>query len=812
MKSSCINKTLSIFSYFGILSFILCLASPVLAQQMEISGKVITQDESPLEFASVALYQQSDSLFVSGTVTDSNGEFRFSGIPETDYYLRISSIGFKTLYYDVMSSDVDSKIELVLIEDLLMLDDVQIEAERPVIQVMADKIVFNVAGSLSASGSNAFELLRQAPGVFVDNNENLIVEGKTGVQVYLDGRPTPLSGQDLANYLKTLQSSDIESIEIITQPSSRFDAEGNAGILNIRLRRNENFGTSGTANTGYGLGRYSRYNSGVSVFNRSSRTNLSLNYSNSFNKSYSFINLYRLQANTIFDAQSSNIGNSESHNVRLGLDFIENPRNTFGIILSGNFSDNTSENSSRTPIIVESSMQTLQVLRAESNTESDQNNFTGNLNYRFQNDEGRSFSTDLDFGMFDSDRFNFQPNTYLDGTETVINNTLIYQMITPVDIRIASVKADYTELIWGGNLGMGLKSSRVDTDNTFEFYDVIDNETTINTNRSNRFKYRENVNAAYLNFNRSVSSFNAQFGLRIEETRSLGKLTSEQETGLENVRRRYLDLFPSAGITYTMSLGNSMALAYSRRIQRPNYRTLNPFERQIDELSFSRGNPFLEPQYTNTLRLTHTHNFMLNTSLSVSRTTGFAAQVTEAVGENQSVIQTQNIANQDVINLGVSYPYQIAGWWNVFLSVNANHSRFEATDERFVAISQNSFNAYGQNTITLPAGIQLEVSGWFSSPSVWGGTYQTRSMGSLDAAVQKKFMQDRLNLRVGMTDILYTSPWRGDTRFADVFIRGNGGWDSRQLRINLSFNFGNTSSNRPRQRNTGIEEESKRVD
>jgi outer membrane receptor protein involved in Fe transport len=385
-------------------------------------------------------------------------------------------------------------------------------------------------------------------------------------------------------------------------------------------------------------------------------------------------------------------------------------------------------------------------------------------------------------------------------------------MITPVDIQIMSLKLDYEQSFLGGKLGVGFKSSLVDTDNTFEFYDVIDNDNILNDTRSNNFRYKENVNAAYFNFNKKWKKMNVQFGLRAEHTNSDGKLNSLQQNENERVKRNYLNLFPSGGLTYTLNPQNSLALTYSKRIERPNYRSLNPFEVQIDELSFSRGNPFLQPQYTDNIKISHTFKYVLNTSLSYSKISNFTAQVTDAEGENRSVIQAQNIANQEVINLGISCPFDATKWWSVFLSLNASRSSFEAKDERYVAITQNNLSFYGQNNFTLPKGFQFEISGWYSSPSVWGGTYQTKSLGSLDIALQKKFLEDKLSIRLAVSDILFTSPWRGETRFANVYIRGNGGWESRQFRVNLSYLFGNNKMKSARNRNTGIEDENKRTE
>ena len=345
----------------------------------------------------------------------------------------------------------------------------------------------------------------------------------------------------------------------------------------------------------------------------------------------------------------------------------------------------------------------------------------------------------------------------------------------------------------------------------FDFFDRVNGQDVINEERTNDFNYDEQINAAYVNFNRKFEKFSFQAGLRVEQTKSDGILTALQEAQNDRVKRDYTNWFPSGGLTYQMNEKNAFALTYSKRVQRPNYQSLNPFEYKIDELSFRRGNPFLQPQYTDNVKLSHTYKYTLNTSISYSFIKDFFAQVTEAEGEDQNFINQRNVANQKVINLGVSYPTRFNDWWSVYVSVNAYRSIYEATNEDFVSTSQNTLSFYAQNTFKLPKGFRAEVSGWYSSPSVWGGTYQTKSLGSLNLAIQKKFFDDKLTARLAFNDVLYTSPWKGDTQFGVLSINGSGGNDSRQIRFNLSYNFGRNEIKKARNRDTGLEDEKNRI-
>jgi outer membrane receptor protein involved in Fe transport len=796
-----------------IIPFIFLFAINLSFAQYTISGKILDAEQNPVNAGVVSLLTFENGTFVKAAITNEDGTFNIKNIDNGDYKLFITSLGFKDYNSTKFSISTSNKsLEIITLEtDSQELGEVTITAEKPLVQVLADKTVFNVQNAISVAGDSGFELLRKAPGVLIDNNDNLIVEGKVGVLIYIDDKPSVLRGQDLVNYLKTIQATDIDAVEIITQPSSKYDAEGNAGIINIKFKRDKSLGTNGSLASGITVGDFARYNNSVSLNNRSKKTSLFGSFSNRFGESTGFINLYRQQNNTIFDARTKSIYDFNNNNIRLGFDYFANTKSTFGIILTGNFSDNQNTSNSRTPIIPQGNTSPTEVLVAGSNSDSQTSNIYGNLNYKLKLENNTTLNVDLDFGRYNQDRTNLQPNQYFDGDETQVTSESTNFMDTPITIDIATAKIDYEQDFLKGKLSLGAKYSKIVTDNQFDFYDRINDEDVINQNRTNTFNYDENINAAYFNFNRKYEKFNFQVGLRVEQTNSDGILTSLQEEQNDRVKRKYTDWFPSGGITYQLNEKNAFALSYSKRVQRPNYQSLNPFEYQIDELSFSRGNPFLKPQYTDNLKLSHTYNYRLSTSLSYSFVKDFSAQVTEAVGDDQNFLSQRNVANQKVINLGVSYPTSFNKWWSLYFSLNAYKSIYEATNEDFLSTEQNTLSLYAQNTFKITKNFSAEVSGWYSSPSVWGGTYETKSLGSLNIAFQKKFLDDALTARLGFNDILYTSPWRGTTQFGNLRIDGSGGGDSRQVQFSLTYNFGSNDIKKARNRDTGIEDEKNRI-
>lgn len=792
--------------------FVLFTFISATAQRFSISGLAKNEQNEGIPFATATLFKVSDSSLVKVESSTENGHFKMNGITPEHYYLVISSVGFQK-YRSVNFKLIDANIDFdafVLRSDN-QLAEVKVKAQKPLVEVLSDKTIFNVQASLSATGTTGLELLRKSPGVVLDNNENIILEGKTGVRIFIDGKPSVLQGADLNQFLKSLQASDIEAIEIITQPSARYDASGNAGIINIRLKKDKRFGTNGSLALGYGYGHFGKVNSSVSFNHRNRKTNFFGTYSNRTGQNWSYLNFYREQVNTIFDQKAETINNNQSNNIKLGMDYFASTKSTFGLILNANLNANDNTSFSRTPIYPQNSPLPTQVLIADNTSQQHSNNLYLNTNYRFADTLGRVLNVDVDLGSYNSNRHSYQPNFYKNGTETQTLFSQIYRMKTPTDIGIFSAKVDYERPFLKGKLGMGAKLSIVKTNNTFDFYDVVDGMDAFNANRSNNFVYTEQINAVYLNYNRSHKKLDLQFGLRAEQTVSEGKLTGTQKNADAFVRRNYTNLFPSGGITYKANPNNSLALTYSRRIERPTYQSLNPFEWQLDELTYQKGNAFLQPQYVNNLKLAHTYKYTLTTSLSYSYVRDFFAQITDTTGYNRNFMMERNIADQQVINLGVSYPFQAAKWWNVYLSLNAYHTAFTSDEKKFMNVKANVLSLYGQNTFSLPLKWNLEVSGWYSSPGIWGGTYVTRSQGSLDFALQKRILKEKVAFRLAFSDVFYTSPWQGTTQFGGLRITGSGGWESRTVRINLSYNFGNKQVKSARQRQTGVEEEKNRI-
>ncbi len=792
-----------------VLFLTVCLFTILTIEAQEIKGKLLDDENQPLPFATLQLLK-SDSSLLKIETSKGDGTFRFQNLKAETYFLSISFVGYKTVYRTVDLRVNNGNLKsIVLPRQSTELQEVEIVAEKPMIEVEPDKTVFNVSKNLSTTGDNGIELLRKAPGLQIDNNDNIVLEGKSGVNVYVNGKQRFLQGQDLSNYLKSLRAEEMEKIEIITQPSSKYDAAGNAGILNIVLKREKGLGTKGTLTNTFTYGDFARNNTAITLNHRAKKFAGYGSFSHYQGKKTRFFNMYREQSANVFDGENDTEYESMNDRLNLGGDYYLSKNSTLSFSATGNWNDNTTESDSRTLISQTDDFIVYSILLAPNVNESKVDNYTANINYSYKDTNDRSLELDVDYVNFSNKTDSYQPNIYTSPDEGIILNQNINFQTTPIEIEAISAKADYEQKVGKGTLALGTKVSQVSTYNVFDFFDEENGVRILNNDRSNTFEYEETIAAAYLNYKMSIKKLKIQGGIRAEQTYSKGDLQSNTNVSNKVVKREYLNWFPSAGLTYQLNRNNSTALIYSRRIQRPNYQNLNPFETQINELGFRRGNPFLQPQFTHNLKLSNTYKYTLNTSFTYTYINDYFAEVTEAEGDRVSFINTRNVADQQVYNLSVSYPKKIKEWWSVYGSVYGYFTKFTANHPDFIPIDRIVYGGFAQSTFNLPKKYRLEVSGWYSSPSIWRGTFLTKSLGALNIAVQKNWKQ--FTAKLSFNDVFHTIPWRANNRFGDLFLTGTGGGDSRNVSLFFSFAFGQNDVKTARKRKSASEDEQNRM-
>lgn len=807
-----------------LLTVISVLSLSAFAQAQQIKGTVKDEQGKSLAGATILLKKIKDSAVAKLSVTNANGQYSFEGIPSGTYFLNATFVGHtaeNSAKFEVSGSGDVNAPDIVLIKSTGNLKEAVVTARKPVLEVRADKMILNVESSVNAVGQDAFELLRKAPGVMIDKDDNLSLSGKNGLQVYVDGRPTPLSGKELADYLRTLQSSSVESIEIITNPSAKYEAAGNAGIINIRLKKNKAYGTNGSVTAGYNQGVYPKYNGGISLNHRNKNINLFGNYNYNKNKNESPFNLIRSQQDTIFEQHSKMFSRNNSHTFKAGADYSLNRNSTVGVMVNGTLSDYGMSNPGRTVISDASAKEPVKLLDVANSTDGKRDNVNVNLNYRYADSAKRELNIDADYGLYRITSDQFQPNYYLtpEGVPTV---NRIYNMVAPTDIDIYTLKADYEQDFLKGRLGLGGKGSLVETKNDFQRYDIFSNAKHLDSARSNKFNYKENVNALYVNYNRQFKSgIMIQAGVRMENTHSEGRSLGQS---YDNARgkfvpydssftRDYTDFFPSASITFNKNPMKQWTLTYSRRIDRPAYQDLNPFEFKIDEYNYMKGNTQLRPQYTNSVGLTYIYKYTLTTTLNYSHITDVFGSPIDTVEKSKSFMMKENLATQDVVSLNVSYPFTYK-WWTIFANLNGNYSKYKANmgPGKKIDLDAWAFTGFAQNSFRIGKGWTGELTGLYISPSIWQGVFKSSEMWSIDAGLLKTIMKGKGTVKASVSDIFKTMRWRGSSpNYAGQTTLAWGSWESRQLKLNFTYRFGSSTVKAARQRKAGLEDENKRT-
>ncbi len=780
-----------------------------------ITGKVVDENEKGVLYSTIALYHTSDTTMVKAAATDELGKYFFSDIPVGTYFVFASYMGCEEVRTASFHFSTSENFEVPTIRMIARAEDlaeIVVKSSRPIVEVHPDKTVFNVDGSINAVGNTALELLRKSPGVVVDNNDNLLLQGKNGVQVYINGKVSPLSGEDLANYLKSMQSSEIDAIEIITNPSAKYDAEGNAGIINIRLKKNQNLGFNGTANLGFGQANNSIYNGSINFNYRNKLFNTFGSYSHQNRTTVSDFFLYREQGGNIYDQNNHDYFSGLHQNFRLGTDFFIDKKNTLGILINGSTNDADKRSDSHTEISNLSDGKLDSFLIASNTMVENHDNLNINVNYAYNAGGEKTLNIDLDYGMYRNTGTSFQPNRYLETDGETILFERIFSNVTPTNIDIYTAKIDFESNLLGGRFGLGAKTSLVTTDNTFDNFDIIEDVRKKNLDRSNNFIYEESINAAYSSWQRKFGEkFNIMLGLRMEYTDSKGDLTSNQNQNDQVVSRAYLDFFPSGGLTMQANGDHSFRINYSRRIDRPNYQSLNPFEYKLDELTFKRGNPFLNPQYSNSYSFTHTYKQKLNSTLSYTIINDVFTNITDAVDERAATLTFVNLAQQTNLAMTVSYPWSVAKWWNMYTTATAYRLHNDANiDGKIIDLAVNAFRFYGQNTFLLPRGYKLELSGWYNAPTLWGN-WVTGSQYDVSVGASKSLWQEKATLKISVADLFHTNGWGGESQFGSLHMKGGGQWESRRISLNFTYLFGNKQVQGTRKRNTGLEDEQRRI-
>lgn len=787
----------------------------------KVNGTVIDGSAKIIESATISLLRVKDSSVAKIAVANRNGQFSFENVAEGSYVVSISAVGHSKGFsetFDISPSNHNVTLKTIELVALAKnLGGVTVTARKPLIEQKIDRTILNVDASATNVGTSAMEVLEKSPGVSVDKDGNISLKGKQGVQVYIDGRPSYLSGTDLANYLRSLSSSQLDQIEIMTNPPAKYDAAGNSGIINIKTKKTKQFGYSGSISSTYSQGRYAKFNESFNFNYRKNKINFftTLGYNNrknfqELNIQRKFLESFTKEIISHYDQVSKMRDNGESFNAKLGLDFYATKKTTLGAVVTGFYNPGTFGNRSDV-LISDPNRVLLSRTLASANNERKWKNFSGNLNFRHVFDStGRELTADLDYITYNSTNKQDMVNAYFNagGIPTIKADTLLGNL--PQDINIYSAKMDYLHpLKNGAKFEAGVKTSFVRTDNN-AVYDSINYGVRVrDIGRSNHFIYEENVNAAYVNFSRPISKkVFGQLGLRVENTNTKGK----QITTNQQFERNYTQLFPTAFVQYKINDKHTLGLNYGRRIERPDYEDLNPFILFLDRYTFQQGNPNLKPQFAHNVELTHTFKGFLNTTLNYTNTTDIINDVLEQdANKNETVIRKQNIARQRQYGISVSAGGQVTKWWTGNVYANVFNNLFKGVvngDNVEIGATAAQFNV--SNQFKFAKTWSAELGGFYTTGGA-DGVFRIRDFGMLNMGISKQVLKGKGTIRLNVRDILYTQKIRGDIRYSNIDASFQQRRDSRQVAVGFTYRFNKGKVNAQKRKTGGASEEQNRV-
>lgn len=808
---------------FSFLTFLTLLSCCIRAQNTEaaISGIVLDAGKKPVAGATVTLLTIKDSSEVKTIATDQDGNFSLTKLKADFYLVKITSVGYKKYSSApiVVKKQPVRLPPIALLADNAILKEVDVTAKKSYIEQKIDRTVVNVGALISNTGTDALEVLEKAPGVVVDPNGNITFKGKSGVMVMIDGKPTYLAGANLVAYLRSLPSSSLDQIELMDSPPARYDAAGNAGVINIKLKKNTIRGFNAVLSSSFTQGFYARTNHSLNLNYRVNKLNLFANTSYNYSRTFRRLDIDRVYLNAAGELSSSFTDSSyfrpfsHSFNLRAGGDYYLSPKTTWGIVFTGTLS-RTHDSSP----VYSSLYDKNNALDSMINTlNSSRNKFSnGGLNINYTHDFDKTKKTltfDLDYFRYDyGTEQTFLNNTFIPSGSLITSQTLIDTL--PAGINIFSAKADYSMPLRNkGKFEAGVKSSYVNTDNAANYFNVINRASTIDYNLTNRFLYKENINAAYLNFNRAFKRFELQTGLRVENTNGNGHQLGNVQKADSSFTNHYTNLFPTAYFSYKLDTAGKhlLVLSYGRRIGRPGYAALNPFITVVDKFTYFAGNPFLKPQFTDNYKLAYSYRNLFTVAFTYNHTTDIFNETIHQNG-NIFISTTGNIGERKNIDLSFNTNLRPAPWMSLNLYAEVYNNTYKGQlFSGYLRQSATTLSANANSQFTLGKGWLAELGGFYNSRQAYG-QFLINPGGALNAGIQKKAFKNKGTLRLNARDIFHTNTAAGTiTNIQNARATFHNFLDSRVIAIGFTYNFGK-SINNPAKRNTGgAETEQNRV-
>lgn len=760
------------------------------AQEFSIEGRIIDFAKENITFINVTL-QSKDALFLKGVTANKEGHFVFSQIKDGEYILKISYLGYEDYIQKIRldKNVVLNPIQLKVSSEVL--SEVELAIKKPIIEQKKDRLIFNIKNTI-LSNKNAWEILKNTPSVFV-TGDNVFVRNAT-VDVYINNKKIQLTSRELKTFLENIAGNTIKSIEIIANPSAKYDAQGNA-IINIVIKETA-LAYKGSVYSDYTQGKYSKYTLGMSHFYKNKKIDIFGNYSlRPYKKVVSLDESIHFMDNNLRSSYLSDIEiitESNTHNLLFNIDYVLHDKSTLSLSTLNFIKVKEDTNNKTNGIINNENNITTNTFLANNFSDKDNKNLSYALDYALKlKKEGEKITTGISFNYFDEDnKQDVNTSYFLPNNILITNNRFLVD--TNQKVKIYTAQIDYTlPIAKKVNFETGAKISIINSESKFQQFDFISGNYVLNVLKSDTFLYDEVNYAAYINYNKSFEKWSFQFGLRTEYTDVKGNSITLNEINKDN----YLKVFPTAYLNYELSKNNSFAISYGKRINRPKYAQLNPFQSFFSDFSANVGNPNLKPAISHNLDFTYIfkqkYRFNVFYNLEKDKPEELSFQDNQA---KQIQFIVTNIDKK--INTGFSFftNYSITKRWTASINAIMYYKQVDFKTYLNTLVSNNLWRKILRiNTnVALLKDKSLNLSGNFgyASPSLIGSYVQgNRNFVGLD--FQKKMFKNKATLTLSISDIFNTD----DVDLRSKYLNQDNGYfqkdETRTIKLGFIYNFGN---------------------
>ena len=786
-----------------------------LFSQSYIQGTVKDSSGVPVPVCSVLLLQAKDSIVLKKSLSDEKGEFIFQVIPNGSYILEVTHVGYASHFSEILKIDSISRLTVgpvIMSRSLSNLQEASVSADRPTIEFKNGVIILNTENNPLAAGNTVLELIKKLPGVLIDGQGNITVGGKSGVRFLIDGRLQQVPVSQLLTMFGSMSAESISSIELIRNPSAKYDAAGTAGLINIIPKKIKVKGFNMNISESDSYGQRFRTNSGTGLNYKSDKVTLFANVGyfdrHLLDNNIANRTLYGIGVPQYIDLSGQTGTSRWGVNFRGGLEYTPAAKTTIGFTVSGGPTTSLTNASSTTSVINDQYLNYNYLVSNTSNSEWF--NSPSAVVYIIQKigKKGAELSLSADYTNYTYNQTSSNANVFLDIHGIQIDSMLGYKNINALNFKIYTQKLDFSQKLTKSlNLEAGLKSSFVNNSSNalLESNNAAGNKYFVDSTFSSIYDYKEKIFSGYITLNKTIGKMSIQAGVRAEQTDI--KAVNKYNSFLLN--DNYFNLFPNAAITYKLNAKNSLQLTYGYRIDRPNYDQLNPVYVFNSELNYSTGNPQLKPQYSHNITFDYNYNNFIINSLNYTHISNSIYNFSYTDSAQVLIDTVFNFASRNILSYTLMIQKQIRKWYNMQFSGLLAYSNYRGSVNNYNGNSSSLiFFTTLNNEFYLPGNYKLQFTVKYSTPYKDGiQSYAHRE--TFDFAVQKKFLKNKLNAVAGVYDIFHgdysplTSNLPGQYYYSSIRT------DSRRGFVSLIYRFGNMRITR--KHDDSQDEETKRI-